>query len=138
MTKERAKQILPLIQAYSEGKQIQLNDKSYGWTDISDPNFDAANVETYRIKPEFVYRKYSIEYCSISVPTELSNSIPVEFKSIATDEYARLKDGIEVTFDNLYEFINNSEQDFKAISSDWQNFLKECIKIKCDSYVFHS
>lgn len=50
MTKERAKQILPLIQAFSDGKQIQVKDLQYGWKDILNPTFD--DYSEYRIKPE--------------------------------------------------------------------------------------
>lgn len=83
------------------------------------------------------HHKYSVDYCSILVPESLVGSIHAQFKSIAVDEHSRLKDGIEVTFDNLYEFINNTPE-FNDITVQWQNFLKECLKIDCDSYIFHS
>lgn len=51
MTKEQAKQLLPLIQAYSEGKIIQIYEDGKKWTDLNSPNFDGV-PEHYRIKPE--------------------------------------------------------------------------------------
>ena len=49
MTRERAKELLPIIQAYAEGKKIQ-SLSSAGWEDINDPLFRSHSE--YRIKPE--------------------------------------------------------------------------------------
>ncbi len=49
MTRERAKELLPIIQAYAEGKQVQTLIGN-SWDDISDPDFYAHTK--YRIKPE--------------------------------------------------------------------------------------
>ena len=50
MTRDDAKQLLPIIAAYAEGKKIQLHCADQ-WDDISDPEFNAG-VSKYRIKPE--------------------------------------------------------------------------------------
>ena len=59
MTKEEAKVLLPIIQAYTEGKAIESRcikgDKSL-WYDDEDPSFD--NDFEYRIKPESRYRPF--------------------------------------------------------------------------------
>ena len=59
MTREEAKQLLPIIQAYAEGKAIESRcikgDKSL-WYDDEDPSFD--NDLEYRIKPETNYRPF--------------------------------------------------------------------------------
>ena len=34
MTREKAKELLPIIQAWTEGKEIQLKSCSGKWTDI--------------------------------------------------------------------------------------------------------
>ena len=49
MTREDAKQLLPIIQAFAEGKEIQQTD-GYDWYDLDDPDF-MANGNSYRIKP---------------------------------------------------------------------------------------
>ena len=53
MTREEAKQLLPIIQAFAEGKAIESRcikgDKSL-WYDDEDPSFD--NDFEYRIKTE--------------------------------------------------------------------------------------
>ena len=52
MTKERAKELLPIIQAYAEGKKIQVESHNYKWFDVTelDDDFESLN---YRIKPEY-------------------------------------------------------------------------------------
>ena len=84
------------------------------------------------------YNIYQVTYCSVEVPKELYESvlIPIELKSYAVDSYARLKDGIEVNDDNLYELINSS--DFNEIHPKWREFLKEVLEIKADTYIFHN
>lgn len=50
MTIERAKELLPLIQAFAEGKTIQGKVLDVHWHDIPDPTWD--NDVEYRVKPE--------------------------------------------------------------------------------------
>ena len=50
MTKETAKEYLPLVQALAEGKTIQFKGLC-DWVDLDSPPFDAAPY-CYRIKPE--------------------------------------------------------------------------------------
>ena len=49
MNRNQAKEILPFIQAFAEGKEIQKTD-GYDWYDLDDPDF-MANGNSYRIKP---------------------------------------------------------------------------------------
>ena len=59
MTREEANALLPIIQAYAEGKAIESRcikgDKSL-WYDDEDPSFD--DDFEYRIKPEPKYRPF--------------------------------------------------------------------------------
>lgn len=63
MTRDEAKQLLPLIKAYSEGKTIQaiaLNETKENWIDVKNVDiheFDFNRYE-YRIKPESTYRPF--------------------------------------------------------------------------------
>ncbi len=56
MTREQAKELLPLIQAYAEGKAIQRTD-GYDWYDLDEPDFIGSG-SYYRIKPESKYRPF--------------------------------------------------------------------------------
>ena len=62
MTREEAKELLPIIQAWAEGKNIQfLSDGE--WHDINQADF-TCYPDKYRIKPEPKYRPFkSQEEC---------------------------------------------------------------------------
>ena len=64
MTREEAKELLPIIQAYAEGKTVQY--KYLGkWEDVvSEAYFETYPFTKYRIKPEPKYRPFkSKEEC---------------------------------------------------------------------------
>ena len=54
MTREEAKELLPIIQAFAEGKTIQFRER-----DIEEPSFDGC-INEYRIKPKQV-RPYTLK-----------------------------------------------------------------------------
>lgn len=63
MTREEAKELLPIIQAWTEGKNIQFKNTFGAWIDI--PNngkvcFDECLTE-FRIKPEPKYRPFKTQ-----------------------------------------------------------------------------
>ncbi len=51
MTREQAKELLPVIEAFIDGKQVQFLDGTKNWRDAGDNVTFFSNVE-YRIKPE--------------------------------------------------------------------------------------
>ena len=57
MTREQAKELLPLIQGYAEGKTIQFLKIDGTWRDMTEPNFSSP-ANYYRIKPEPKYRPF--------------------------------------------------------------------------------
>ena len=59
MTREQAKELLPIIQAWAEGKNIQfLSDGE--WHDINQADF-TCYPDKYRIKPEPKYRQFKTQ-----------------------------------------------------------------------------
>lgn len=59
MTREEAKKLLPIIQAFAEGKTIQFRCKTGEWLDIINNEFDfILSPDDYRIKPEQKYRPF--------------------------------------------------------------------------------
>ena len=66
MTKEEAKELLPIIQAYAEGKKIQYRNYSDEWIDVKENerlSFTRLPSD-YRIKPEPKFRPFkSQEEC---------------------------------------------------------------------------
>lgn len=56
MTRKEAKEMLPIIQAYAEGKTIQFLDGGK-WLDVYETDFHESTYK-YRIKPEQKYRPF--------------------------------------------------------------------------------
>ena len=88
MTRKEAKELLPIIQAWAEGKSIQYQTDSKSWSDITKDLYPCNHPSLYRIKPEpkyrpfkskeecwnemmkhqpfgFIINKYNNDYCSI-------------------------------------------------------------------------
>lgn len=60
MTREEAKELMPIIQAFAEGKTIQYYDSLIDiadWEDCENPNFENLTYK-FRIKPEPIYRPF--------------------------------------------------------------------------------
>ena len=64
MTREEAKKLLPIIQAFAKGKVIQCKSSiTNEWRDFNEPAFNGL-PDNYRIKPEPKYRPFkSQEEC---------------------------------------------------------------------------
>ena len=110
MTREEAKELLPIIQAFAEGKQIQ--DKIEGvtdWVDTDEINFEYEGQKIkHRIKPEPKYRPFkSQEECW----NEMLKHQPFGWlKSIKKQEkvyIGRVEDDILITL-SINEGINYS------------------------------
>ena len=50
ITREDAKELLPILKAFAEGKAIETFDDLYGWVETETPSFNLS-PEFYRIKP---------------------------------------------------------------------------------------
>ena len=63
MTREQAKELLPIIQAFVDGKTIEARTDSISkWIETTTPKFDL--LHEYRIKPEPKYRPFkNVEDC---------------------------------------------------------------------------
>ena len=59
MTRKEAKELLPIIKAFADGKTIQIFYKNE-WITLSEFNFDK-NPKIYRIKPESKYRPFKTQ-----------------------------------------------------------------------------
>ena len=59
MNREQAKELLPIIQAFAEGKTVQTIDKNGEWINCLYINFEFnSSPNSYRIKPEPKYRSF--------------------------------------------------------------------------------
>ena len=84
MTREEAKALLPIIQAYSEGKTVEYLTTRDKWVELEDPGFNY-NADLYRIKPEPTYRPFkNADECW----EEMKKHEPVGWiKRISNNEY---------------------------------------------------
>lgn len=58
MNRQEAKELLPIIQAFAEGKTIEFRTNSISkWIETTTPKFDL--LHEYRIKPEPKYRPFT-------------------------------------------------------------------------------
>lgn len=82
MDRNQAKDLLPIIKAFAEGKAIQLKTVDKGWQDIHSASFDS-NPKNYRIKPESEYRPFAnAEECW----NEMQNHLPFGWVKTIHDE----------------------------------------------------
>ena len=106
MTREEVKELLPIMQAYSEGKTIEVLSMSITgakWTEIYEPDF-VLNPNKYRIKSEPKYRPFkSKEECW----SEMMKHTPFGWVSSKNEEatafvyfictnYTRVNDGYSI------------------------------------------
>ena len=65
MTREEIKELLPIMQAWAEGKAIQFRKKgTVEWVDLYEDDLRVSSAYHYRIKPESKYRPFkSQEEC---------------------------------------------------------------------------
>ena len=59
MTREEAKEWLPIIQAWAEDKSIQCQANSGSWSNITKDLYTGNSPSKYRIKPEPKYRPFN-------------------------------------------------------------------------------
>ena len=113
MTREDAKKLLPIIQAWADGKTMQFKDIALNWTDVTKYNvyFDKS-PSYYRIKqePKPKYRPFNDRY---ECWNEMSNHQPFGWLKIAkSDEFLHLLSiGISTDFNayfNTYTFADGS------------------------------
>lgn len=58
MTREEIKELLPIMQAFAEGKSIQMRTENRPWFDVLDDKLEICKIFEYRIKPEPKYRPF--------------------------------------------------------------------------------
>lgn len=59
MNREQAKELLPIIQAFAEGKTVEYREGGYApWAEATSPTFNI-DMYNYRIKPEPKYRPFA-------------------------------------------------------------------------------
>lgn len=100
MTREDAKKLLPIIKAYSEGKEIEYFNLEGKWRLLPDPSFDS-EPSKYRIKTESKYRPFkNAEECL----EEIQKHQPIGWIKNDKDAYFSLTFIDNITTDFKYQF----------------------------------
>lgn len=117
MNREQAKALLPIIQAFSEGKTIQsrcITDEMPLWWDDNNPTFKIDDFD-YQIKPEPRYRPFkNAEECWAEMLKHTPFGWVESLKSNAMYEIQCLKKGGGgkiYSYDDI--FFSNFEEFFK-------------------------
>ena len=109
MTREEAKELLPIIQAYAEGEKIEMLDFKGRWVKMTNPDF-TLSPENYRIKPEPKYRPFKTKeecwdemhcHSDFGWLIRIDTGVFVNIKTIFSEEIVFDND-----FDNVYTFKN--------------------------------
>lgn len=112
MKKDQAKELLPIITAFAEGKTIEVKNRKNEWNEMDDPHFDG-DPKVYRIKPEPKYRPFeSAKECW----DEMQKHQPfgwIKFKNKNEDGYIHFEtvrndgiffDSVSFTFKEAFEY----------------------------------
>ena len=114
MKRTNAKELLPVIQAYAEGKQIQFF-KGDKWVDMEYPNFSEEPC-LYRIKPESKYRPFkSVEECW----NEMQKHKPVGWLKVKKEESYCNIGSIYESPEIAKVYIDACEYDFSDLFNDF-------------------
>ena len=121
MTREEVKKMLPIMQAYAEGRTIQFLDGGK-WLDLCESDF-YESPERYRIKPEPKYRPFKTkEECW----NEMQNHQPVGWLKSKKD--GRLRCIGEVSWSDEFETVH--------IALSTSESLLRCSCTVFDEYTF--
>ena len=130
MTREEAKELLPIIKAFAEGKEIQ--DKIEGvtdWVDTDEINFEYEGQKIkHRIKPESQYRPFkSQEECwnemlkhqPFGWVKEISSEMPCLINAITNKNIVSMEDisSFKKAL-NIYEFKDGTPFGIKEESDE--------------------
>ena len=103
MTKEQAKELIPIITAFSKGEEVQIKDNRGHWDTLVNPDF-TKGPENYRIKPASEYRPFKNE-----------EECWKEMENHSHFGWVKLKDEEDSDYKH-FEAINNNGMDLYSIN----------------------
>ena len=132
MTREEAKELLPIIQAFAEGKKIETRYDIYDWTETEALLLESKNE--YRIKPNPKYRPFkSQEECWQEMHKHPDFGWVVRFSD---DEYLHISriydsghnngygitlsynEGVNINFDTMFKGFKFTDGEVFGIKED--------------------
>ena len=126
MTRKEAKEFLPIIKAFAEGKTIQYSSDKEIWNDTKTPNFDCGVF--YRIKPEPKYRPFKtkeecwdemMKHQPFGWVKEISSEMPCLINAITNKNIVIMEDisSFKKAL-NIYEFKDGTPFGIKEESNE--------------------
>lgn len=111
MTRKEAKELLPIVQAFAEGKTIEVRVGNDNWVETDEVYGGRNNDYFYRIKPESKYRPFKdTEECL----KEMQKHQPFGWIKSGKLLMNIISIGAEIT---IYNGISNCEYSFKSAFS---------------------
>ena len=121
MTREEAKELLPIIQAWAEGKNIQFISDGE-WHDINQADF-TCYPDKYRIKPEPKYRPFKTQ-------EECWNEM------LKHQPFGWLKSKKDGRYRSIGELSWSDELETVYIAFSTSEALSRCVDYVFDEYTF--
>ena len=118
MTREEAKELLPIIQAYAEGKTIQFLDGGK-WLDVYETDFHQS-PDKYRIKPEQKYRPFKTQEECLD---EMLKHQP--FGWLKSKKYGRYRCIGEVSWSDAFETVCIALSTSESLSRSSDSMFEE-------------
>lgn len=118
MTREEAKEILPIIQAWAEGKNIQYLSNGE-WHDINQADF-TCYPDKYRIKPELEYRPFKTQEECLD---EMLKHQP--FGWLKSKKYGRYRCIGEVSWSDAFETVCIALSTSESLSRSSDSMFEE-------------
>ena len=129
MTREEAKEWLPIIQAWAEGKPIQYQINPGSWvTDINKDLYTSNPPSNYRVKPEPNYRPFKsqeeywdemMKHQPFGWVKEISSEMPCLINAITNKNIVIMEDISSFTKAlNIYEFKDDTPFGIKEESNE--------------------
>ena len=111
MDREYVKKMLPIMQAFADGKTIEILDFKDKWKEVDEPSFKV-DPKYYRVKPEGKYRQFkNQEECW----TEMHKHPDFGWiKENVTGEYKQIIRIFEYYKTELSFNITNSDDDYSS------------------------
>lgn len=122
MTREQAKELLPIIQAYAEGKDIQWRNHCKNWIDIDERDglITEFPLSVYRIKPEQKYRPFKTQEECLD---EMLKHQP--FGWLKSKKYGRYRCIGEVSWSDAFETVCIALSTSESLSRSSDSMFEE-------------
>lgn len=124
MNREKAKALLPVIQAYIDGRQMQASYEDGPWEDIAEPSFNF-HIAQYRPKPEPKWRAWTHDECPQNFI--VSNKVTPRTVRVAVKQsgYDHVRFFLEIGE------VGQARISFDDLLLDWNRILEDGREVPC-------